>query len=348
MGWTTLWGWLRDKSAILQAIAATIFILLMLAAVPAYLKRLLRPELILQVDEEWGTSPPDLYEWADRTGRWIRFASSTYSDYDLGSVPWSKIEGCPVSSHDSSLAFRIGVIHHRWEELWSNVRESDSSPVAERLRRYSARGLGVLKLELRNESDHAIPGIRLRVDHVYNLWDVQIAGDFLTEQETNRLRQQVGSLQADSLVLPELPTLPANAGLSIAIYGHGGRSEPAVSVTGARCETVPLSKVEDTGIINWYLHPFKLFLPAFLLFWGSALAIPWAALRVHHKMTRRVTPGILYDLARRRAKDGRDDEAMLLLREAFEGGYSDKTRAAEDPDLQSLHGRDDFKRLTSS
>lgn len=57
------------------------------------------------------------------------------------------------------------------------------------------------------------------------------------------------------------------------------------------------------------------------------------------------SPDLLYDIACLLALNGQPDEAMSMLAAARRGGWRFAALTAMDPDLESLHSRDDFKRL---
>lgn len=68
---------------------------------------------------------------------------------------------------------------------------------------------------------------------------------------------------------------------------------------------------------------------------------------VRGRIVRRSAPAVLYNAARKAAVAGDTDEAFVLLRAAFRIGYTDKSHARRDPDLERLRERNDFKELTN-
>lgn len=69
--------------------------------------------------------------------------------------------------------------------------------------------------------------------------------------------------------------------------------------------------------------------------------------RLRRISIKRAVPALLYDTGCQLAKKGRPEEAMVLLRQAVESGYSNRAHAKQDIDLEGLRNRDDFQELFS-
>jgi hypothetical protein len=202
------------------------------------------------------------------------------------------------------------------------------------------------------------------------IWDLKLRGTFLTDQETNNFLEKIKSFQAsqpENLVLPELPALPPRSRLQIEIYGDFGLTSgnPSfledivnadISVQGASYKIQRISEIEGSWIVDWYQNPYKAFpLLSFLILiiYGLAVSTPWLWKRVRIKIIAQEAPNIIkraipiaiYNLACQAAIAQEADEAMILLKKAFEEGFSDKEYAKQDPNLNLLQQRDDFQKL---
>ena len=104
-------------------------------------------------------------------------------------------------------------------------------------------------------------------------------------------------------------------------------------------------EVENGVLVDWYVNPYKLFgiiliiLPIILLL--ILLALPKAT-KYFGKIESK---NIFYNRGCKLAVAGNPDDAMVLLKQAVESGYTNRDHALKDVDLESLREREDFNRL---
>lgn len=314
-----LWRWLAQNSSALQGAAAVLVLISAFVAAPAVIWRSLKPDLVIEVDPDQGTVPPELLEW-------VR---------DVQSELVEALEDLPKVKKES----------------WQKLRDLTASMSNERLAALYGVGdtIARLRLEVRNQTDRVISGVRISLDHIYRIWSISAKGTFLTNEETQNFIGKVKPARSTSrLVLPELPPLPPRSSLEVILYGSVENADVEVSAQGATTKVERIVEVENTWLVDWYMNPYKafpLFLFLFLALWLAVFPAERIWKRVLTRVVRKATPGIIYNLACKEALANRGDQAMLFLRKAFDEGYKDKVHAKNDPDLTILRGRDDFKDL---
>lgn len=311
-----LWRWLAQNSSALQGAAAVLVLIGAFVAAPTVIWRSLKPDLVIQVDPDQSTVPPHLLDW-------VR---------DVRSEIVEVLEDLPKVKKES----------------WQKLRDLTASMSNEQL--YGVGdNIARLHLEVRNQTDRVISGVRISLDHIYRIWSISAKGTFLTNEETQNFIGKVKPTRSTSrLVLPELPPLPPKNSLEVILYGSVEDADVEVSAQGATTKVERIVEVENTWLVDWYRNPYKafpLFLLLFLALWLAVFPAERIWKRVLTRVVRKATPGIIYNLACKEALASRGDQAMLFLRKAFDEGYKDKVHVKSDPDLTILRGRDDFKEL---
>lgn len=313
-----VWRWVARNSKALQGVAALVILLSSIVAVPTVIWRWLKPDLVLRVDPDTSTIPPDLVEWIG----------------DLSEVLEETIKDLPN---------REGGSRDKLVKLASFMTTERLSQL------YGSSMLGRLLVEVRNQTDHTVSGVRVSLNDVYGLWRATVRGTFLTDQEAEVFLAKIKPFEkSDRMVLPELPPLPARSVFQIVFYGKVEHAEPEISAQGATAKIERVVEVEDGWIVDWYRYPYKalpffLFLFLLVLMVSYLVSLRWE--RIKRKIIRNAVPDVVYNLACKEAAAGRSDQAMVLLQKAFEEGFRDRAHAVNDIDLASLRDRVDFKKL---
>ena len=274
----------------------------------------------------WESSTPDLLLWSQRNESTI--------PVDL--IKWSKnvaeeLQSLPKQSVNEP-------------PILDRLRPLAASDIAKRLPHlYSRDGLERLTLVVKNQAKHTVTGTRLRVMGLLGrLWDVHALGTFLTEEEAKVFVQQIKSAFGDgniNLVLPELPPLPPQNSLTIELFGNFSptHTEATIKVPADNFAVLDYVEVQRSRLIDMYLNPREIFVPAILL-----LLLFICLGDIIWQRSKRKT---MYNAARHVALEGHYSAAMHLLEKAFEAGYSNREHAKSDPDLEPLRAREDFKKL---
>ena len=150
------------------------------------------------------------------------------------------------------------------------------------------------------------------------------------------------------VILSSLPTLPPDASIEVVLYGTINKhSEPTLIVIGHTSDVKEVRSVEESWFLGLYQNPWELLiwipLPTYLV---TLLLFAYLR-RLRRVSVKQAIPATLYDTGCQLAKNGRADEAMVLLRQAVESGYTNRAHAKQDVDLESLRDRDDFQELFS-
>lgn len=310
-----LWKWLERNSSQLQGLAAVAAILAAIAAVPFLLSKWLQPEVTIKVTAESPTMPPDLEDWISEATLILR-----------------ALPGPPDDAADP----------HR------SLRKLQGTGPLDPIRVERSWGLfqpGRLRVDVANQADRVIPGIRLRLERAYPAWGVSLAATFLTADEVT-VWQKASSVEnaGPAMVLPELPPIPPRSAVTITAFGDVADADVSATVPGASFKIVPTVRVEDSGLIALILRPYWVPLAVLL----AAMAV-LAGLATFEKATwRRARRNVSYNLACSEAKAGRKEGALALLQEAVGAGYNNFQHMRNDPDLEGLRENDDFKKLIGS
>jgi hypothetical protein len=222
------------------------------------------------------------------------------------------------------------------------------SPTGKRLREKLGIGpdVGRLAIAIQNQTNETIPGVRIRVDRFRSFWQVNLSGDLFTEKEVEDFYGRVGS-QNDpyTIVLPDLPPLPAHSLTVVSLYGDGTFSDLSLAAPGHTLKINKTFKADDSWLFEFARRP------GVYLFAILAVVIvlaPFIWERAAQVAVRNQLPFALYKMACDEAKVGRAAVAVAFLSKAFSFGYSDKAHAGVDPDLASLRDLPEFKHLVSS
>lgn len=309
---TRLWKWLESNSSQLRGLAAVATILAALAAVPVLLSKWLQPELTIKVTADSPTMPPALEEWISNATLIFRTL--------------------PDSAADALKPYR-------------SLRDLQGTGPLDPIRRGSILGLskpGRLRVDVANQVDQVIPGVRLRLDRAYPAWGVTLAATFLTAEEVAAWQKGVSVEKVGpTMVLPELPPLPPRSAVTIVAYGDVTDAEVSATVPGVSFNLIQTVRVEDKGLISLILRPYWIPLALLLV----AVTLLAALATFDNLIGRRVRRNVTYNLACNEAKAGRIEGALALLQEAVGAGYSDFQHMRSDPDLEGLREIEAFKKL---
>lgn len=152
--------WLENNSQALQAIAAIIAICGVLVAIPLLWTKAFKADLVLQVDFTESTLPPGLLDWSDNVRRLL-----------------------PEGESRPSEKSRVSDV----------IQQLRSSPVAERLKawRFYDDGIDKISLSIRNQTDHTLTGVRIRVSNMDRLWSTDVRGTYLTSDEAAAFEKKI-------------------------------------------------------------------------------------------------------------------------------------------------------------
>ena len=311
--------WLGRNSKSLQGAAALCVIAGALLAGWRWVSQNYSSDLAVRVDWNQSTIPPDVAKWTQQ----------------VSELPSAEDLSASSSSNISPFFLR---------ELGRLL----VSPTGKRLHEKLGIGpdVGRLAIAIQNQTNETIPGIRIRVDRFRSFWQVNLSGDLLTEKEVEDFYGRVG-LQNDSytIVLPDLPPLPAHSLTVVSLYGDGAFSDVSLAAPGHTLKINKTFKVEDSWLFDIARRPLIYLLPIV-----SILAIlgPFVFERVARLAVKGRLPFAVYDLSCEEAKAGRAPSALALLRKAFLLGYTDKEHARGDSDLAPLRDLPEFKTLVGS
>lgn len=310
-----LWNWLERNSSQLQGLAAVAAILASLAAVPFLMSKWLQPEVTIKITAESPTMPPALEEWISEATRILKHLPRVPKDDPDPYQSLRKLQATgPLDPIRDGMSWRL------------------SQP-------------GRLRVEIANQADRVIPGVRLRLEHAYPVWGITLAATFLTAEEVTVWKKGLAAENAGpAMVLPELPPIPPRSAVVITAFGDVADVVVSAAVPGTSFKLIQTVRVEDKGPIALVLRPYWLPLPVGLV----ALAVLAGFAIFEKAIWRRARRYITYNLACEEAKAGRKEGAVALLQEAVDAGYSNLRHMQNDPDLQELREIDDFKKLVGS
>jgi hypothetical protein len=241
------WQWMGRNTKQLQGAAAVAIILGALAALPSFLSRIFRTDLQVRVARHKSTVPQDLLSWSQSAG--YQFVAAA-----------AKAEAKALTDTDE------------WKKL-------SGSPVREKLRDglFQGEGISLLEVEIQNQSDHTVSGVRARADGVGETWGATLSGTFLTPDEVAAFQNKIVPTGYSTLVLPELPSLPPGGVLNIRLYvSDAAFAKPAIAVQNASVKMVESVEVDDSWLIWFYRMPGKgfIFTPV-LAYFGITILVWW-------------------------------------------------------------------------
>jgi hypothetical protein len=121
---------------------------------------------------------------------------------------------------------------------------------------FQNEGISLLEVEIQNQSDHTISGVRVRADGVRETWGVTISGTFLTPDEVAAFKSKIVPSDYSALVLPEIPELPPGGVLNIQIYASDvAFAKPTIPAQSTSIKMVESVDVEHSWLIWLYRMP---------------------------------------------------------------------------------------------
>ena len=225
-------SWFQKHSTALQGVAALSLILATAAGCLAWLYRTVGTDVAVISARDHSTIPPSLVVWVNQAHDLLRStASATAASSSNGTEQHLKesLQGTPLGQRIAATG---------------NIDQD----------------IGALRLTLQNSSDHAVSGLRLRVDRLLGVWDITAAGNFLTSEEISKFLSHVEfSPSSREVVLPELPTIPERSSLYITIYGGTDFAEVAISGGSSKTKMKEIIPMEDTWLLGMYRNPWAAF-----------------------------------------------------------------------------------------
>jgi hypothetical protein len=317
-----IWNWLGENKPQLQGLAAVVAICGVILYLPSLAFRWLQPQLEIRVTADESTVPLALEDWLRQSMSALRY------------LPGAR-DGQP--------------------DLYQSLRDLQTSgPLSpDRTLRLGVENPGRIRVDVVNQTDHVISGVRLRLDRAYPAWGVQLIASFLTPEEvTNWQRGSSAQKQGPGVVLPELPPLPPKSAVTVVAYGDVASAEVSVTGPSVSFKMIRAVRVEDKWPISALLHPYWIgFLPGgLLIICGAAYMIfdKTVRKRMWKRAWRRARVLVPYDLACDEAKAGHETTALAFLEAAVAAGYDDFEHMRNDPDLDGLRKTDAFKKISKS
>lgn len=307
-----IWEWIQENSTALQGVAALVVVIGALIAIQSYVSKAIRPDVVIRLNIDVSTVPPDLIDF----------------------------------NKDVSRLFNLK--GYEFEELKGSKRllaDLLNNPVAKRLDTWG-NPFDKARIEIINQSEDVISGLRLRLDNVFNYWGFEISGTYLEPAEAAKFKDLFSEdVSNKTIIFPELPTMPPNSSLEIIIYGDIDSLNPSITAVGQSYIIKNVVEVEDGFFIDIYENPYRYlavaigFTPLFLV----VLSLIWA--KVRKRVIVNETKYVFYNRACELAVEGDAENAIVLLRQAVDAGYDNFKHALKDDDLESLKEREDFSSL---
>lgn len=307
-----MWNWIQENSPALKGIAAILIILTTLSAIPIGIVKLLRPDIIVRVNNDKSTIPSDLIKFNEDISRLFE---------------WDIDEFQKIKEGNKKLAAIL------------------DNPVLKRLNNPNVT-FDKARIEIINQSSNVISGLRIRVDRVFSLWGFDIKGTFLQETEAEKYMSEFkDELKDHSVVFPELPSLPPNSSIIISLFGNLELLEPTIMSAGHSYSLINIVEAEDGILIDFSNNPLKYIFLFIAIIPIILLVLGFIWTRVRKRVIKNETKYIFYNKACDLANAGKSDEAMLVLKLAIEAGYVNRQHILKDEDLESLRERRDFIEL---
>jgi hypothetical protein len=311
------WAWLDRNSSQLKALAALTIVLGGLAGAPLLLYKWLQPDIIITVANQSSTMPPALKKWTEEASSIIR---------DLREPDEGQKDPYRSFRHLQNTG---PLKREREKERWATMQTAK------------------MRIDLVNQTNRVIPGVRLRLDGAYPVWGVFLEAAFLTDKEIVTWHQSASfEDRGPTIVLPELPPIPPNSAMNIIAYGYLDNAKVFATVSGASYKIIATITIEDKWPASWIIRPYLFWFPLVMVI-GLIIIIVIAFLEKSKQLTLRAAKKFIpYNLACKEALSGRKESAIVLLEEAIAAGYDDFQHMRVDPDLESLREMEEFKVLS--
>ena len=169
-----LWKWAQENSVGLQGLAALVFIIGAVVAIPAVLWHSVQSDIVVRLNIDEDSLPSEIKEWLRDASRLLIQMEEVegMSDWERG-----RLSGVPTNVS---------------KKLSEGYNEFDKA-----------------KLDIVNQSNRVLTGIRLRLDRVYRPWQARASAPFLSNEELQSFNTKLNSsYRGNSIVFPELPALP--------------------------------------------------------------------------------------------------------------------------------------------
>lgn len=321
--------WLREnRQWVFSGIGILVISLVLDSVSQGYISRWFTgPDIVLKVDFTEENLPEDFDEWLKLYSMRSRDRENLIDVIDLA-----------LETENIKLSTEIGLEY---------IQEIIQDPVTIRISEMLYSGNFYIDFDnfhitLINQSNRPIENLVMRVDGVRKIWGEKIDGTFITQKDSNQIKENF-EFGNSHLVLPELPVIPPNSSIEIMLYGDidpNAKIQLESSDNSLEFRHVIKKKieVEDNFISRLFLIDKSEAI--FLLISFSGLMICVANL-IKIKLDFRWKYKKLYLMARDLASSRYFDLAMILFRAAEKSaktGSSDlptKHRIAKDQELFS-------------
>lgn len=341
----SLWRWLSDNSSSLLGLAAVVGMLSTVWFVFSYMWDRTSADITVRYGIEGSTLPPEIDELLKDVVAMREFSDLAQEDFDALEAEISDyVDKAP--SRKSGHSPQIIPFDRVLEILTalSTIKNMARVDVIDKLTQ-SLYSFSKYKIQIVNNTDSTVSGIRFRLNGVYRYWGVNITSTFLTNKETRSLERIMPVTSEDNaIVSPAINNLPAQSPIQFNLYGDFSYMEPNITTPGLSYTAREIKEIEMTWFIDminsgilWFFAPSVISLAALLLL------LVWMLVRKY--VINNVSGALLYNAACKAALDKEVDVTMFLLRQAVTHGYRNHKHMAQDEDLKLVRDRQDFKDL---
>lgn len=241
---TKSWKWLGTYSNHLMGLAALVAIIAALST-PIW-RWVSGPSLIVTLQKNEGTVPPDFIDWSKGLAGELPLMASDMQRR-------AEQTKARATAHQASDQFFIDSIEEEDTRWAKSLKEYSEADVRKKIQYVRAEDIGRLSLTLRNPSSSEMKHIRIRLSDLHNIWGVFAAGTFLTPEETKSIQDHVVMNPLEA-ALSEIPSLPPGGTVTVLIFGAiGPYTRADVSVEGASVRSVEILHLEE----NWFLDLYR-------------------------------------------------------------------------------------------
>ena len=284
---------LKENEQLLRALASLVVILgfggaLVKAIIPA----IRSPELILTVEMDRSTLPPDLIVYARQCSR--TFDRLRYYAGEAAAPTSDNTTNKTQSPKPTLQEIKFSLLLGRLNEELSRIAEY--SKTAQRVADASA-AIDELHLALRNESDHNISGVRLTVDSSLSFWDAAAEGTYITEAEREGISKSASfSKEAHRLVLSNIPPLPGRSYIKLNVFGSfvprypNDNPDITISAPGAAVKIEEIVRASNDGLVWFSRSQYKSSVYIFLLGTLAMFSLFWLIDRFSRARNRSTPP----------------------------------------------------------
>jgi len=75
-----IWEWIQENSSALQGVAAIVVVIGALIAIPSFIGKVLRPDVVVRINFDESTMPPELYAFNEDVSRLLTWKAEQFSE----------------------------------------------------------------------------------------------------------------------------------------------------------------------------------------------------------------------------------------------------------------------------